>query len=105
MSLGVFLCLPTPPRCQGAPPEHVRVHSSCRCFPRDLVSFDPQRVTRDVFFQSEKAFELGDITQHIIYIFFPVCNPESKKLRRSHINRICLEPGLQSSHKICRFPS
>ena len=40
---------------QGARPDHVRVESSCRCFPREkvglvrpktLVSFDPRHVTR-----------------------------------------------------------
>ena len=31
---------------QGARPDHVRVQSSCCCFPRELVSFDPRHVTR-----------------------------------------------------------
>ena len=26
--------------------DHVRVESSCHCFPRELVSFDPRHVTR-----------------------------------------------------------
>ena len=30
---------------QGARPDHVRVQSSCCCFPRELVSFDPRHVT------------------------------------------------------------
>ena len=33
------------PRSQGARPDHVRVESSS-CFPRELVSFDPQHVTK-----------------------------------------------------------
>ena len=34
------------PRFQGARPDHVGVESSCCCFPRELVSFDPRHVTR-----------------------------------------------------------
>ena len=34
------------PRFWGARPDHVRVESSCCCFPRELVSFDPRYVTR-----------------------------------------------------------
>ena len=34
------------PRFQGARPDHVRVESSCCCFPRELMSFDPRHVTR-----------------------------------------------------------
>ena len=33
------------PRFQGARPDHVRVESSCYCFPRELVSFDPRQLT------------------------------------------------------------
>ena len=33
------------PQFQGARPDYVQVESSSRCFPRELVSFDPQHVT------------------------------------------------------------
>ena len=33
-------------RFQEARPDHVQVDSSCCCFPRELVSFDPRHVTR-----------------------------------------------------------
>ena len=32
------------PRFQGARPDHVRVESSCCCFPRNLVNFDPRHM-------------------------------------------------------------
>ena len=34
------------PRFQVARPFHVRVESSCCCFPKELVSFDPRHMTR-----------------------------------------------------------
>ena len=39
---GLFVNLP---RFQGARPDHVRVESSCCCFPRELVTFEPLHVT------------------------------------------------------------
>ena len=52
------------PPFQGARPDHVRVQSSSCCFLRELVSFDPQHVTRSP--QPENVFELGDITMNFI---------------------------------------
>ena len=36
------------PLFQGTRPDHVRVESSSCCFPRELVSFDPQHMTRSL---------------------------------------------------------
>ena len=36
------------PRFQGARPDHVRVESSCCCFPRELVSFVRPRSPREL---------------------------------------------------------
>ena len=40
------------PRFQGARPDHVRVQSSCCCFPRELVNFGPRHVTRYYYSQT-----------------------------------------------------
>ena len=54
-------------RFQGAQPDHVRVESSCCCFPKELVGFVRPRelvfwpTTRDMRLQSENVFDLGGI--------------------------------------------
>ena len=49
------------PRFQGARLDHVRVQSSCCCFPRELVSFWP--TTRDAFSPNRKTYLSWEVEQ------------------------------------------